>query len=671
MLECETKCGKARDGRPYRKDEDCFPCWLEKNSAGYRKIISRNKSVETTVCPHFGKPTGETRACKTCSGKVELKLFACAVHGSCTVKKKTDGVACCEGCPDKPKPPIPNPLSIQRIDSAALKLGRVGEAFNSSLFRFKKRLLLCYRTGWSGARLHVAELDKDMTPKKVTTLNGLGHPRATVGQEDPRLFEYQGRLHVSFTGVERSGGGVVTNVLYARLTDDFRIEEVFAPNYFGRRSWEKNWVFFEWEGMLLAVYSIAPHVILHIRGNQAYPLAETNTAFPWSGGTLRGGCPPVRVGDTFYHWFHGRHGAEGDEQHKWHHSKYTIGLYTFPARYPFAIERMTPDPILIADYETLPDDQKRSGNPAVVFPAGAILERGQWAISMGVHDRWTDVAKWDAAEVDKMLGLDPPAAPIEGDIVLSSAFLHCGDTFGVMPAGRTDRVPLKSLTDAEMVAFFRTLTHTAETWGVNVVLLHDGLPNGVLGELAAKGVRCELVKPDRHISPYEARWFVYRDFLERHDGITRSWFVDAGDVVFTRHPFLQYDRDVIVVGVDEIPYNVCPWQRGQLDHLPPSWSDSLSFDLPPNAGTWMASRDNARRIVAETCVLIEQGRKYLADHPAPSPVVVDMAAFGLAVIPRGPRSFPRKGGDPLFHDRVLCDEHLSRPPSSRSDADTK
>lgn len=566
---------------------------------------------------------------------------------------------------ESPKSSIPLPLSVQRIDSAALKLGRVGEAFNSSLFRFKGRLLLCYRTGWSGARLHVAELDKDMTPKKVTTLNGLGHPRATVGQEDPRLFEYQGRLHVSFTGVERSGGGVVTNVLYARLTDDFRIEEVFAPNYFGRRSWEKNWVFFEWEGMLLAVYSIAPHVILHIRGNQAYPLAETNTAFPWSGGTLRGGCPPVRVGDTFYHWFHGRHGAEGDEQHKWHHSKYTIGLYTFPARYPFAIERMTPDPILIADYETLPDDQKRSGNPAVVFPAGAILERGQWSISMGVHDRWTDVAKWDAAEVDKMLGLEQPAAPIEGDIVLSSAFLHCGDTFGVMPAGRTDRVPLKSLTDAEMVAFFRTLTHTVETWKVKTVLLHDGLPNGVLGELAAKGVRCELVKPDQHISPYEARWFVYRDFLKEHRHLNRVWFVDAGDVVFTRHPFEQYDKLWVVVGRDEVPFGTCSWQQGQLEHLPPNWKGRLLYDfpndLPPNAGSWMTARDRARLIVSDTCTRIEEGREWLSDNPAPVPVVVDMAAFGLTILENWgmTQDFPRKGGDPLFHDRVLCDEYLN------------
>lgn len=309
---------------------------------------------------------------------------------------------CRPGAPAAPT--IPLPLSVRTIDSKPLKLGRVGEAFNSSLIRFKGRLLLCYRTGWAGARLHVAELDNDMIPQKVTTLNHLGHPRASVGQEDPRLFEFQGKLHVSFTGVERVNGAISTNVLYARLTDDFRVEEVFAPVYYGRRKWEKNWTFFEWEGVLLAVYSIAPHVLLHIRGNQAYPFAETRTELPWSGGHLRGGCPPIRVGDTFYHWFHGRRNEFG-EAGRWLHGVYTVGVYTFPAKWPFAIDRMTPKPIWEGNYETLPDDQKRAGNPAVVFPAGAVRESDRWSVSMGVHDRWTDVATWDAAAVDAMLGI--------------------------------------------------------------------------------------------------------------------------------------------------------------------------------------------------------------------------------------------------------------------------
>jgi hypothetical protein len=56
------------------------------------------------ACPYFGAPTGETAACQTCAGKVELTVFACALpkHGKCTVARKVDGVACCAGCPDRP-----------------------------------------------------------------------------------------------------------------------------------------------------------------------------------------------------------------------------------------------------------------------------------------------------------------------------------------------------------------------------------------------------------------------------------------------------------------------------------------------------------------------------------------------------------------------------------------
>lgn len=49
-------------------------------------------------CRHLGPSTGETVECPTCSGRVQLKLFACAVHGTCTPGKAAPGVANCLGC---------------------------------------------------------------------------------------------------------------------------------------------------------------------------------------------------------------------------------------------------------------------------------------------------------------------------------------------------------------------------------------------------------------------------------------------------------------------------------------------------------------------------------------------------------------------------------------------
>lgn len=52
-------------------------------------------------CVHLGQPTGELEMCPTCrGGKVQLKVFACAVYATgCTIAKPVAGRACCAGCP--------------------------------------------------------------------------------------------------------------------------------------------------------------------------------------------------------------------------------------------------------------------------------------------------------------------------------------------------------------------------------------------------------------------------------------------------------------------------------------------------------------------------------------------------------------------------------------------
>lgn len=49
-------------------------------------------------CAYLGKPTGELQECQTCIGRVSLKVFECAVHGTCTLGKPVEGRGCCRGC---------------------------------------------------------------------------------------------------------------------------------------------------------------------------------------------------------------------------------------------------------------------------------------------------------------------------------------------------------------------------------------------------------------------------------------------------------------------------------------------------------------------------------------------------------------------------------------------
>lgn len=275
-----------------------------------------------------------------------------------------------------------------------------GYAFNASFIRYRGRLLLAYRTGWAGSQVHVAGLDPATYAPGPSVTLALTHPRATYGREDPRLFVHRDRLHVSFTGVEpAAGGGVVTNQLYARLTDDLRVEEVFYPHYAGRASWEKNWSFFEWSGNLFAVYSIRPHLILHIVGDRAYPFAETPNPHPWGGGHLRGGAPPVLAGGELWHWFHGRTGSYYD-------ARYNVGLYAFEPKPPFRILRMTPEPLQWDDPATKGDNYC-----PVLFVAGALLDGDRWLVSCGVNDRWIEIREWAAASAAAALAHTLPAEP--------------------------------------------------------------------------------------------------------------------------------------------------------------------------------------------------------------------------------------------------------------------
>lgn len=281
----------------------------------------------------------------------------------------------------------PGPVRVTRVDFGDDRHYR----FNASVIDYGGRRLLAYRTGWAGARVHVAELGPDGAARRSVVVSGLGVPGADYGQEDPRLFVHRGRLHVGYTGVEvRPGSGMRTGQFYAELDDGLQPVRVYSPHYPGRAVWEKNWAFFSHKDALYAVYSVMPHKVLRVDGDAAAEVAAQDYLPPWSGGHMRGGAPPVLVGDRYYHWFHGRTDPAG---------VYNTGVMTFAPDPPFRVLAVTPRPLMTADPTTKPADQYC----AVVFACGAVLDGREWLVSYGVHDRWTELATWDATAVDDYL----------------------------------------------------------------------------------------------------------------------------------------------------------------------------------------------------------------------------------------------------------------------------
>ncbi len=62
-----------------------------------RMIASQKPMMAQKTCANLGESTAELVECKTCSGRVQLKVFECHVFGTCTIARKVDGVACCDG----------------------------------------------------------------------------------------------------------------------------------------------------------------------------------------------------------------------------------------------------------------------------------------------------------------------------------------------------------------------------------------------------------------------------------------------------------------------------------------------------------------------------------------------------------------------------------------------
>lgn len=338
------------------------PCRFRGESlTGHERHALDLSSVDWAPCHHPAKPLGP---------------YVCPCKG------------CRPGCPGYTAPVpdlvvasrwrLTDPRGVLPPDPPA------GAYFNASLTVFGGRRLLAFRTGWAGSRIHLAELDAEYHPVTCRTLHELRHATAH-GCEDPRFFVFRDRLHVAYTGYADGR----TSVLYARLTDDLRVERVFPLSYPKRQAWEKNWAFFEADGSLWCVYESLPdHRILRVTDGYAEDAFDTPNPFPWSGGYHRGGASPVRVGGDFYHFHHGA----WDLGPAWPTRRYNLGLTVFDAAPPFRVRWQTPDPLLVADPATRPGDQYCD----VVFPGGAIRDGDGWVVSVGVHDRWTEFVRFAA-----------------------------------------------------------------------------------------------------------------------------------------------------------------------------------------------------------------------------------------------------------------------------------
>lgn len=169
----------------------------------------------------------------------------------------------------------------------------------------------------------------------------------------------------------------------------------------------KNLTWFFHEDKLHCVYTSDPWLIVEFGSKWDVQKHHIGEGVKWKYGLVRGGTPPVLVGDRYYTFFHSSLPWRG------RYRRYYMGAIAFDARPPFNPVLWTQEPLLIGSQ----NDAWHQKKPLVVFPCGAVHEHGKWFVTYGVNDLKSG---WVEIPHDHLLQLLNPIPVAPGAALLST-----------------------------------------------------------------------------------------------------------------------------------------------------------------------------------------------------------------------------------------------------------
>lgn len=283
-------------------------------------------------------------------------------------------------------------LNLQIIDSKKLvqryRLAnneniKVQTWFNASVLPFKDKLYMAYRidaSPWTeNTRVCMCELSSDYDV--VAGSNWIMPLPTTSGfAEDPRLFLFRDELWMTYTD---------GNAIYITGVDPEH-QSLYLTNPIRKPMnirMEKNWTFFEHEGVLYCNYKINPHTIFEMNGEGAgyEKLQKQYASIQWDWGSeLRGGSCPILYQGNYYAFFHSHSDFPEDLKNQLHR-QYHMGVYVFEAAPPFKVIGVSKEPIMSGRY--MGRSVVRGGDKhCIVFPCGSFMKDGTWVVSCGLND---------------------------------------------------------------------------------------------------------------------------------------------------------------------------------------------------------------------------------------------------------------------------------------------
>jgi len=277
---------------------------------------------------------------------------------------------------------------------------------NPSIAQHRGRLLLIERLNyiksgsptreWRQNSSHLRLSSMDLDPRlERPVLTNIWEERTDRGhsREDPRLSIRDGKINVwcAFRSTLDPRSPVRQQLLL--FDESYHLYDIHEPPHFqnGVTFYQKNWA--PIEGTPFFSYWIdGEHITAHLDNPK---ITYSTPGLTWKYGEIHLGTPCIRVSDYLLLFFQSsredlflrRFASDGI-----YNSRYYVGAALLDPSPPFEIKAWTPTPLLTGSI----DNPVRRGSPACIFPAGAVSNKTQVFLAVGVND-----CGWSLAELDK------------------------------------------------------------------------------------------------------------------------------------------------------------------------------------------------------------------------------------------------------------------------------
>lgn len=302
-------------------------------------------------------------------------------------------------------------------------------AFNPSIVRWNGSLLMYFRSISPHAFPHRSDLGFVWLDEKFN-IRGKAHLLAqtenfesldiiSTRAEDIRLVTVGEKLYMAYNDYRHAFlpafGRIRMHVAEVRYDGEkftaHEIERLQAFDGENPRLREKNWTPFNYQGNLLLIYSLVPHLIFKpLFGEGACEtLASTMTKIDWEWGELRGGTPALQIDEERYlSFFHSCIKMRSEVSKKMKLKHYFMGAYTFSSAPPFEILQASPEPIIGKKFYSGTRYRSYWTPVIALFPSGFVFDENYIWISYGRQDHEAWIVK-----LDKQKFLDS-LAPVGG-----------------------------------------------------------------------------------------------------------------------------------------------------------------------------------------------------------------------------------------------------------------